>query len=89
MSIDSSQPAMSQQIFKIGLPVEAVSVYLLCCGLSDAGAPITLSSLMPVWNGTPDQLQDNLRLLCDKKILSVTQEPGPSYRINADSLWSV
>jgi len=88
MTIDTPQPAMSQQIFKIGLPVEAVSVYLLCCGLADASAPITLSTLMPVWNGTPDQLQDNLRLLCDKGIVSSTEGPGPAYRINEDSRWS-
>ncbi len=63
-------PLMNQMIFKIGLSVETISVYLLCCGLADAGNAITSKHLAEVWNGTQEALEEGLSALEDKCILS-------------------
>jgi hypothetical protein len=52
--------AMNQMIFKIGLPVGTVSVYLLCCSLADAGKRITTGNLLEIWNGTKEALNESL-----------------------------
>jgi hypothetical protein len=81
---------MSQRIFKIGLPVETVSVYLLCCGLADAGKDITAIHLFEIWNGTKDDLNKGLKNLEEKNILvriiSDRQE-HPIYKLTPDSKW--
>jgi hypothetical protein len=61
---------MNQNIFNIGLSVETISVYLLCCGLEDAGKPITTKNLSEIWNGTEDALQEGLGILEEKNIIS-------------------
>ncbi len=63
-------PLMNQMIFKIGLSVETISVYLLCCGLADAGNAITTKHLVEVWSGTQEALEEGLSTLEDKCILS-------------------
>ena len=62
-------PSMNQLIFKMGLSVETISLYLLCCGLADAGEPITTGKLRDVWNETPESLTEGLRRLERKTIL--------------------
>lgn len=62
-------PSMNQLIFKMGLSVETISLYLLCCGLADAGRSITGRDLQDVWNDTPESLTEGLRLLERKTIL--------------------
>ena len=62
-------PSMNQLIFRIGLSVETISLYLLCCGLADAGRAITTQSLEEIWNDTPESLAEGLRLLERKNIL--------------------
>ena len=66
---EHQQPAMNQMIFKLNLPVETVSVYLLCCGLSDAGKTLTLANLLEVWNSTRDNLEGGLAVLEEKNIV--------------------
>jgi hypothetical protein len=82
--------AMSQRIFKIGLPVEMVSIYLLCCGLADAGKDITTEHLFEIWNGTKDALNKGLKGLEEKNILiriiSDRQERH-IYKLTPDSNW--
>jgi len=48
MNQHTRQPAMSQKIFNIGLSVETVSVYLLCCSLADADTVISTKSLLEI-----------------------------------------
>ena len=63
-------PTMNQAIFNIGLSVETISVYLLVCGLTDAGRSVTTKNLTEVWNGTEAALDQGLQDLEDKHIIS-------------------
>lgn len=66
---NGSPPSMDQMIFKIGLSVKTISVYLLCCGLSDSGRPVTSRNLMDVWNGSEEELAHGLKNLEGRNIL--------------------
>jgi len=61
--------AMSRKIFELNLPVETVSLYLLCCGLFDAGSPVSISNLKTIWNGTETALKNNMDTLEKKHIV--------------------
>jgi len=63
-------PTREQRIFNLGLEVEAVSLYLLCCGLVDAGQPLTLESIEPAWNLNRPALLTNLEILVRLGILA-------------------
>jgi hypothetical protein len=63
-------PTREQAIFNLGLEVEVVSLYLLCCGLVDAGQPLNLGSITPAWNLDPAALVTNLGVLERHGILS-------------------
>lgn len=70
MSHDSTTPAMSQKIFSMNLDVETVSLYLLCCAVTDAGAAITRTTLMEKWNGTQEELNRQIGRLEEMNILA-------------------
>lgn len=70
MNDHQAPPNMSQKIFQMGLAVETVSVYLLCYGLAASGTPLSLEDLKTVWNGTPAQLEDGLKTLEKRNILT-------------------
>jgi hypothetical protein len=87
---DDNTSTMSQMIFKMGLPVETVSVYLLCCGLEDAGKPITTGNLLGIWNGTPQALNESLHNLEARKIITRIITDGREksvFRLSADCEW--
>ena len=69
MNSESKPPAMNQKIFNLGLSVETISVYLLCCGLSDSGTNISTKNLMGVWNGNEKSLSQGLTDLEKRNIL--------------------
>lgn len=69
MNSKTTGPAMSQKIFSMNLEVETVSLYLLCCAVADAGAPITDRTLQEKWNGSPEALEMQLDLLEKKNII--------------------
>ncbi|MDJ0831038.1 MAG: hypothetical protein QNI92_14385 [Desulfobacterales bacterium] len=82
--------AINQKIFKLGLPVEAISAYLLCCGLNDAGTSITIGTLQEVWNSTKDQLKTSVAILEERKILSKIMRDGEKstvYRLMPVERW--
>ena len=86
----SDQPTMRQKIFSMGLDVEAVSLYLLCCAVADAGAPITRATLTEKWNGTPSSLQRELEQLEDRNILcsdTASPENDRVYRFVDEKQW--
>ena len=56
MAASLPNPRMDQRIFRLGLPVETISAYLLCCALADEGHPLTRSGLLQVWNAAPEAL---------------------------------
>jgi hypothetical protein len=82
--------SMDQAIFNFGFSVETISVYLLCCGLEDAGKPITTKNLGEIWNGTEDELQKGLDTLEEKNILSKIisdQEDHSVYQLKDVRRW--
>jgi len=60
---------MDQKIFKLGLPVETVSVYLICCSLADTDTMISTKKLSEMWNSTRASLLEGLKDLETRNIL--------------------
>jgi hypothetical protein len=77
---------MDRQIFKLGLSVETISAYLLCCALADEGRPLNRSSLLQVWNAAPETLDRALAELVERAILQST-DPAGEYRVLPVSAW--
>lgn len=69
MNPPGQSTSMNQKIFTIGLSVETVSVYLLCCSLADSGKTISTKNLLEIWNGTDKALNKGLEDLEKKNIL--------------------
>ena len=83
-------PTRDQNIFNLGLEVEAVSLYLLCCGLMDAGQHLSLSSITPTWNLDRPALLSNLEVLIGHSILSAdgpVAEEGTRFKLRPGSAW--
>jgi Fic family protein len=82
---------MSRKIFSLKLSTETVSLYLLCCGLADAGQELTRKTIAEVWNGTDEQLTKSLSELEKRNILvrvvSGGDEQAEIYRVTEDSRW--
>ena len=60
---------MNQKIFKLELPVETVSVYLMCCSLADTDTTISTKKLSEMWNSTRASLLEGLKDLEARNIL--------------------
>jgi len=69
MHTHDKKQSMDQRIFNIGLSMEMVSLYLLCCGLVDAGSMITKKNILEIWNGSEEELVKSLKSLEEKNIL--------------------
>ena len=69
MDSQNQTPAMNQEIFNLGLSVETVSVYLICCNLSDNNTVISTKNLSSMWNGTEALLNEGLKDLEERNIL--------------------
>jgi hypothetical protein len=69
MDSQNQPPAMNQEIFNLGLSVETVSVYLICCNLSDNNTIISTKNLSSMWNGTEALLIEGLKDLEERNIL--------------------
>ena len=90
MNSNSAEPAMRQKIFSMGLGVETVSLYLLCCAVADAGAAITRTTLQGKWNGNRTTLEQELRRLESRNILANDGEASqgePVYRMMDEKKW--
>lgn len=85
---DYSSTTMDRAIFNMGLSVETVSAYILCCHLADLGQPITLENLSPVWNGENLQLKNCLAELEQQNIIEWYSEPlRTGYCIKGSEQW--
>ncbi|MBW1841074.1 MAG: hypothetical protein JRI75_04710 [Deltaproteobacteria bacterium] len=85
-------PSMNQKIFKIRLPVETISAYLICCSLSDANAPISTKNLLGMWNSTEAALIESLNDLDKRNILSriISNTDGNNvYRLIDAEKWTL
>ncbi len=69
MTNQHQPPAMSQKIFSLNLSTETISVYLMCCGLTDAGSTLSTANMLEIWNSSEAGLQDGLSALEERKIL--------------------
>ncbi|MGB5159090.1 hypothetical protein [Desulfobacterium sp. N47] len=90
MNNDHAKPSMNQEIFKLGLSVETISVYLLCCGLTDQGAVLSTKNLLGVWNGNPEALYEGIKILEERKILFKIisdLEDKSVYKLNDIKSW--
>ena len=81
------EPAMSQKIFSMGLDVETVSVYLLCCALADVNVSITKQALVNKWNGEPASLEDGLRELKGRSIVREADQSPSTFELLDDTHW--
>ena len=69
MNSQNQTPAMNQKIFKLGLSVETVSVYLMCCSLADTDTTISTKKLSEMWNSTRASLLEGLKDIETRNIL--------------------
>lgn len=69
MNSQNRTPAMNQKIFNLGLSVETVSVYLICCSLADTDTTISTNKLSEMWNSTRAPLLEGLKDLETSNIL--------------------
>ncbi len=88
--MDEGNRTMDQKIFSAGLSVEAISLYLLCCGLADGGETVSSKNITSTWNSSPEALiqayedLENANVL--KKILS-DREGIDIYRVMDSHKW--
>jgi hypothetical protein len=91
MPAGPGNPSMNQKIFEMGLPVEAVSLYLLCCGLEDLGTTVSTNKISEIWNGSPELLQESIHGLAEKNILqpvlSAQGSENAVFRILPPNQW--
>ena len=83
---------INQNIFRIGLSVETISIYLLCCGFSDDGAVISTRNLLGVWNGTRESLFDGIKELEKRNILLNIISGGEDknvYKLTENKNWKI
>jgi predicted transcriptional regulator len=81
MDSQNQPPAMNQEIFNLDLSVETVSVYLICCNLSDNNTAISTKNLSSMWNGTEALLNKGLKDLEERNILRKIISDGEEKNI--------
>lgn len=70
MESDHQTPSREQRIFELKLPTETISLYLLCCGIKDAGISLTTKNILERWNGSEEVFQKSMKDLEDRNIIS-------------------
>jgi hypothetical protein len=81
MDSQNQTPAMNQEIFNLDLSVEKVSIYLICCNLSDNNTVISTKNLSSMWNGTEALLIEGLKDLEERNILRKIISDGEEKNI--------
>ena len=81
MDSQNQTPAMNQEIFNLDLSVETVSVYLICCNLSDNNTVISTKNLSSMWNGIEALLIEGLKDLEERNILRKIISDGEEKNI--------
>lgn len=88
MQTNDTGRSMNQLIFQLGLPTETVSVYLLCCGLSDEGLVVTRRELAKIWNGDAQMLDEGISDLVDRNIVRRGgSDQGSVLEVNPVGQW--
>lgn len=81
---------MNRRIFDMGLPVETVSTYILCCTLMDQGRSISTKNLIEIWTGTEEELKEGLDNLEKKEIIAkrlADNSGAVIYRLTDTEWW--
>ena len=81
MDSQNQTPAMNQEIFNLDLSVEKVSIYLICCNLSDNNTVISTKNLSSMWNGIEALLIEGLKDLEERNILRKIISDGEEKNI--------
>ncbi|MBW2604079.1 MAG: hypothetical protein JRE28_07145 [Deltaproteobacteria bacterium] len=81
MDSQNQTPAMNQEIFNLDLSVETVSVYLICCNLSDNNTVISTKNLSGMWNGIESLLIKGMEDLEERNILRKIISDGEEKNI--------
>ena len=92
MVSDSIHPTRNQKIFDLGLSIETVSLYLLCCGLTDEGRRLSFKEIQSLWNGSEESLQSSLADLEKRNILrKILSDPEGQgiYGVMGPEKWSL
>jgi len=90
MDSQKQTPAMNQKIFTLGLSIETISVYLICCNLRDNDKTISTKNLSSMWNGEEASLFEGLKDLEEmnilRKIISDNEE-NDIYQLSHSEKW--
>jgi hypothetical protein len=70
MESGHQEPSRDKRIFELKLPTETISLYLLCCGIKDAGITLTTKNILEKWNGSEEVFQKAIKELEDRNIIS-------------------
>lgn len=85
----SHASSMDQRIFTAGLSTAAVSCYLLCCGLHDAGRRVTRQNLAAIWNSDAAALERALKNLEARNIIQrcISGSSEPAFHLLPADRW--
>jgi hypothetical protein len=80
---------MDRNIFKLNLPTEATSAYILVASLMEQDVRPTLDEIRSRWTTSDSDLDDALRELIHRRILKVSTstDESPVYFPNPSNLW--
>jgi hypothetical protein len=80
---------MDRNIFKLNLPTEATSAYILVASLMEQDVRPTLDEIRSRWTTSDSDLDDALRELIRRRILKVSTstDESPVYFPNPSNLW--
>ncbi len=76
---------MEDKIFKLGLSVEAISLYLILFDLEFSKVPLEMKNIEPRWNAPQDLLN---KALAELEMNTVVSRRGDALEINPVSAWT-
>ncbi len=76
---------MESKIFKLGLSVEAISLYLILFDLDFSKVPLEMGNIEPRWNASEDLLK---KALDELEMNTVVSRRGDALEINPASAWT-
>ncbi len=82
---------MDRAIFNLNAGVEATSLYILLCALSDERAPVTLKAAKERWNSEENALYNGARELMERGVLRSSQplDEDTLLHINTRESWKL
>ena len=75
---------MENKIFKLGLSVEAVSLYLILYDLEFSKIPLEKKNIFPRWNAPEEHLDQALEELMMHKVVD---QRGGEFIVNPEGQW--